>query len=251
MTLTQTELDFFGDASARNRDPVTSHEAAEFMQGEPAASLEKLVYRLLKAAWPGGLTMPEMSAMTGVKRDSLSPRRRSLSNQGLVHDSGEKRINPESGCRCIVWKQGPDIMRMTREQLHALGWKPDGKGGVISVAGGTTEVRQIDLPQIRIPPQRVPNRTEQRWLDDHRHEFATGHDFRYTSITFILPSGTRYTPDWSVWRENSLIACVEVKGGHIHNSASIRAFKEAVATWRSVSWEFAQWMDGKWHRTST
>ena len=246
---TQAELDFFGPAYARAQDPVTSHKAAEFMQGEQAASLEKLIYSLVKAAWPGGLTMPEMSKMTGEKRDTLSPRSRSLVEQGLIHNSGEERINPESGCMCIIWKQGPD-MRMTREQLHALGWKPDGKGGVISVAGGTTEVRPIDQPQIRIPPQRVPNRTEQRWLHDHQCEFATGHDFRYTSITFILPSGTRYTPDWSVWRENSLIACVEVKGGYIHNSASIRAFKEAVASWRWISWEFAQWKDGKWHRTS-
>ena len=249
-SMRQPELDFIGAARARRRDPVTSHEAAEMMQGEPAAGLERLVYSLLANAFPGGLTMPEMSVMTDIDRDSLSPRTRSLRDKDLIHDSGEKRINPKSNCWCIVWKQGPPpSMRMTREQLHALGWKPDGKGGVIPVAGGEIEARPIDGPQIRMPSRKGPNRTEQRWYDDHKHEFVIGQDFRYNAITLVLPSGTRYTPDWTVWTGSRLETCIEVKGGHIHNDASIRAFKEAAAAWPMFAFEFAQWKGGKWHRT--
>lgn len=117
-------------------------------------------------------------------------------------------------------------------------------------------------PQIRLPKGRAPNKTEalfERWLESQWRS-GTLAKFFYEPITLHLPSGTRYTPDWWVisvapsnypTQEEKLSQGVvlevwEVKGAHIHNSASIRAFKEARAAFPFWSFKFAQLVKGEW-----
>jgi len=94
-------------------------------------------------------------------------------------------------------------------------------------------------PQIRLPRNREPNKTEAAYGTILRFEFPESL-VCYESVTFHLPSGTRYRPDYTVWMGERLLLVVEVKGAHIHNSASIRAFKEARAAWPALRFRFAQ-----------
>jgi len=104
--------------------------------------------------------------------------------------------------------------------------------------------------QIRLPKKRGPNKTEAEWIGILERRFDPAY-FRvlYERVTLHLPSGTRYTPD-AVVMENKYRGAIyefwEVKGPHIHNSASIRAFKEARAAYPLWSFRFAQKTKGGW-----
>lgn len=94
-------------------------------------------------------------------------------------------------------------------------------------------------PQIRIPKKAAPNKTEAHASQFLVREFP-GCDVRYEALTFRLNSGTIYTPDWTVWRGNTLLLCVEVKARWMHRDASKEKFKQALAEWPSIKWRFMQ-----------
>lgn len=79
-------------------------------------------------------------------------------------------------------------------------------------------------PQIRLPKAREPNKTEAAWMNVAKSIWP-GKTILYEPFRINMPSGTGYTPDIVVMDGPTVIAVCEVKGAHIHNANSIRAFK--------------------------
>ena len=106
-------------------------------------------------------------------------------------------------------------------------------------------------PQIRLPRAPKMNKTEVEWLEYLRRKYVPAESYRimYEPFTLLLPSGTRYTPDFVVLNENRVLAVYETKGAHIHSAASIRAFKEACSAFPFWSFCFAQKTKGGWATT--
>jgi len=125
--------------------------------------------------------------------------------------------------------------------------------GVTQLPPDWADPRPREKPQIRLPHLREPNRTEAEYGRILESEFSM-HHLAYEAITLRLPSGTRYTPDWTVWKWQSvflksapqLVLVVETKGPRIHNAASIRAFKEARSAFPWLRFRFAQKRKGEW-----
>ena len=80
-------------AYARNTDPETSHQAAATVD---ANALEERALGVLRSE--GNLNTKEMSELTGIHVNSLSPRMKPLELKGLVRRTDEKRGG------CIVWE---------------------------------------------------------------------------------------------------------------------------------------------------
>lgn len=101
--------------------------------------------------------------------------------------------------------------------------------------------------QIRIPKSVTPNKTEAAWMEQAKRRHPNA-EVKYEPLTFRLPSGTRYTPDVIVFAKEGgqVLAVYEVKGPHIHNSASIRAFKEARSAFPWWPFKFAQLTKDGW-----
>lgn len=93
--------------------------------------------------------------------------------------------------------------------------------------------------QIRLPADNVPNKTEAAYGERLAREFPDC-EIKYEEISFRLPIGTAYTPDWTVWRGNACILAVEVKGGFIIRDASKEKFKHARHHFKAIKWRFAQ-----------
>lgn len=106
-------------------------------------------------------------------------------------------------------------------------------------------------PDIRLPALKQPNATEARWRAEHAHLWPLGTEFRYEEHTLRLPAGTLYTPDWTLWQGNTLLALVEVKGAHKRKDASREKFKQAVAHWPRLRFIFAQYKQAQWHTLDT
>lgn len=90
-------------AWARRTDPETAHAAAAALTTEALARLQRLVCDAL-AEHPEGLTTTEIAAIGGLPRDSISPRMRTLTEGGLVADSGARRVPAGKRRSSIVWK---------------------------------------------------------------------------------------------------------------------------------------------------
>jgi DNA-binding transcriptional regulator GbsR (MarR family) len=84
-------------AYARNEDPLTSHEAAAQVN---VNNLEGIVVDTLLRN-PEGLTVDELSEVTGIRDKSISPRMKPLEKKELVWRNG-KRKNVRN-CNQIVW----------------------------------------------------------------------------------------------------------------------------------------------------
>lgn len=111
-----------------------------------------------------------------------------------------------------------------------------------------------EKPQIRMPKQRGPNKVEAEWMARCVQVYAAyGLKLKIVHEPFSvrLPSGTRYTPDVGIFFENQILALWEVKGPYIHDKkGSIRALKEAAATWPQWNWSFAQKRESGWCQVS-
>jgi hypothetical protein len=105
-------------------------------------------------------------------------------------------------------------------------------------------------PQIRIPKQSEPNKTEAAWIARLQVEYpAPRYRVLYEPFTLRLHCGTKYTPDVVVveWRNTLPVILVsEVKGKHIHSRDSIEKFKQAVAEFRHYRFCFAQLRGTTW-----
>jgi hypothetical protein len=89
---------------------------------------------------------------------------------------------------------------------------------------------------------RGPNKTEERFNRD----MLAGRGV-YEGLTFRLPGGSRYTPDW-IYEANGQLFAVECKGPHRFPSEgrALTAFLEARAAWRSVVFTWFRWTGTEW-----
>ena len=88
-----------------------------------------------------------------------------------------------------------------------------------------------------------PNQTERRFEQLFLHNTPRA----YEGVTFRLPGGSRYTPDW-VWWVGSQMYAVEVKGSYRHHShgRARTAFKECVVAFPHVIFWWATWTGKTW-----
>jgi|GEM_PF-6767980 len=105
-------------------------------------------------------------------------------------------------------------------------------------------ISSVRRPAIRLPRLRKANGTELKF-EAYAQECWKPWWIQYEPLTLRLPSGTRYTPDYCACIGTEFY-CFEVKGAHIHNAASLRAFKEARAAFPHWRFVFAQWKGGEW-----
>lgn len=107
--------------------------------------------------------------------------------------------------------------------------------------------KQEAKASIRMPKINAPNKTEAEFMRIAELQCRNSEcEVRYEPFTLRLPSGTRYTPDVVVMKGDRVIAVCEVKGPHIHNAASIRAFKEAAASFPGWDFFFCQLTKNGW-----
>jgi hypothetical protein len=102
MLFSNSEL---GKPSASAINPETSHAAAESMAGA-APTVRKTIMKVIRDSGLQGATDDEIEQITGLKHQTASAARRSLSKVGHVVDSGERR-NTSSGRKAIVWIANP------------------------------------------------------------------------------------------------------------------------------------------------
>ena len=88
-------------AQVGHRQPDTSKDAARDMQPKQGR-LQKIVLDCLKSRGPS--ITREIAYATGVAYGSIQPRTSELRKKELIQDSGERRIDPETGKRAIVWR---------------------------------------------------------------------------------------------------------------------------------------------------
>lgn len=79
----------------------TSKAAARTMTAR-AVTLCGQVYELLRTQ--GGYTVHEAAIQLHCTVASIQPRFSELRAQGMVYDSGKRRVNADSGKRAIVWE---------------------------------------------------------------------------------------------------------------------------------------------------
>ncbi len=88
-------------APARRNGPSTSREAARRIAGHVPAQ-EAVVLAHFRAQGDHGATDREVQAATGLCSDSEVPRRWALVKDGVLVDSGRRRLTPARR-RAIVW----------------------------------------------------------------------------------------------------------------------------------------------------
>jgi hypothetical protein len=104
--------DLFASGMARRDDPDTSHDAADM----DVSGLYAVVLATLRTRWPFGLTTWEISALSKVGFESISPRMVQLEELKLVARTEERRVPrmpPGKKKKQIVWV-------MTRKALPKL-----------------------------------------------------------------------------------------------------------------------------------
>jgi len=94
-----------GAPTAHIANPETSHEAAESMR-QAAPSVRQRIMQVIKDSGLHGATDDEIEQITGLRHQTASAARRSLSKVGHVVDSGERR-KTSSGRNAIVWIKNP------------------------------------------------------------------------------------------------------------------------------------------------
>jgi len=97
--------DRLGSPTASSRNPETSHDAAESMKAS-APNVRQRIMSVIRECGLHGATDDEIEQITGLRHQTASAARRSLSKAGHVVDSGEKR-NTSSGRKAIVWIANP------------------------------------------------------------------------------------------------------------------------------------------------
>ena len=87
-----------------HQDRDTSRDAAQAMRDHQGT----IQARVLRALQQRPMASFEIAAATGISYRSVQPRTAELARAGkerpaLIHDSGERRQDPETGHRAIVW----------------------------------------------------------------------------------------------------------------------------------------------------
>lgn len=96
-----TQQDMFGH-EARRKAPDTQIEGLERSR-ENLNERQAQVMRLVDGAGERGITLFEACAFYGVPPNRLSGRFTELAEQGRIVDSGNRRVNPVTGVRAVVW----------------------------------------------------------------------------------------------------------------------------------------------------
>lgn len=133
---------------------------------------------------------------------------------------------------------------MTQERMSSAAFRASQGLPPPGTVAGVVQVSKVK-PQIRIPQRRKANKTELACAELLKRLYPAA-TIMYEPWSFKLPSGTSYKADWVVIQGNVILEVTECKGPHIHSSASIRAFKEARATFPSFNFVFRQKRGGEW-----
>ena len=80
----------------------TSREAAEAIN-KKLGGLQRRVFDAVAARGANGLTPEEAADLLAESRVSVQPRFSELKAKGLIADSGQRRVNPSSRKRAVVW----------------------------------------------------------------------------------------------------------------------------------------------------
>ncbi len=86
-------------------DVETSQEAADDLAPH-LGRLQKAVHVAIADAGVTGRTCEELAAELELPRGTVQPRTSELQCKDMIHDSGQRRRNPSSGKRAIVWVAG-------------------------------------------------------------------------------------------------------------------------------------------------
>lgn len=137
------------------------------------------------------------------------------------------------------------VERMTSEEYQRLyGSKIRG-----------SEVGPKQTSPIRLPKPSAANKTEERYGYVLQCEFKESDGYRigYEEITLRLKDGTKYTPDWIVWRGAEVVLAVECKGSFKLGSQgrSVTAFKRAIYDFPEIEFRFAQDSKDGWRVVSS
>lgn len=115
------------------------------------------------------------------------------------------------------------------------------------VLAGTTKVSSRPMRFPVTPKMTKPEAQYERLLK-LEYKADEGYEIRFEKLTLVLDSGTRYTPDFTVWKSSFLVLCVEVKGS-IKLKSFDRAttkFKEAITSFKSTIFRHAFISAGEW-----
>lgn len=114
----------------------------------------------------------------------------------------------------------------------------------------SSTVTNHEKPPIRLPKSNEPNKTEGRYGDVLAIEFRErdGYTVQYECLSLKLKDGTRYTPDWIVWKGAEIVLAVECKGSFKlgSNGRSVAAFKRAISDFPHIKFRFAQDSKNGW-----
>lgn len=107
-------------------------------------------------------------------------------------------------------------------------------------------------PGIRLPRPRKISKAEMEYRARLLQEFP-GKTIT-AGLSFLLSSGCRYTPDWTVWDGAKILLAVEVKGSYrLHSAGRANlAFKTAIVEYPAIQWRYAEkTTGGDWTATNT
>lgn len=124
----------------------------------------------------------------------------------------------------------PDLRRRVEESLARL--RP------VPIPAATPAPRQMVTSA-----GRQPNKTEELY-----NRTQLGGNGRYEAVTFRLPGGSRYTPDWVTFAPDGRMVCHEVKGSFRFSSQgrAATAFRECVAAFPDVVFVWGRFKDRDW-----
>jgi hypothetical protein len=124
----------------------------------------------------------------------------------------------------------PDLRRRVEESLARL--RP------VPIPAATPAPRQMVTAA-----GRQPNKTEELY-----NRTQLGGNGRYEAVTFRLPGGSRYTPDWVTFAPDGRMVCHEVKGSFRFGSQgrAATAFRECVAAFPDVAFVWGRYKDRDW-----
>lgn len=91
------------EARARAFDPDTSHEAAESISPR-LRELQAQVLAFAATDGVAGFTDRDLEAAMGDSGSTWRTRRSELTAQGLIDDTGERKVYPPKGRRHIIWQ---------------------------------------------------------------------------------------------------------------------------------------------------
>lgn len=95
-----TQSDLFGHKSRRTA-PDTQIEGLDRSR-EDLSERQEMIMCLIRQAGNNGVTLFEACSFYGVPPNQLSGRFTEIAEQGMIADSGKRRMNPKTGINGVV-----------------------------------------------------------------------------------------------------------------------------------------------------